>query len=569
MNWRVSGGTSVHAPADDVLGGVDPSTSEVTEESRPPSGLARPPLWAAMALCVASGLALASAFAPVNWWPMAVPAVSLFLVAVRGQSLRRGLLLGLIAGLAEFLPLIWWVHVIGPDAWLLLAIVESFYIAVLGGALALVVGRLPGWPLWSACLFVSEELVRDRWPLGGFTWGRLAFSQADTPFTSYASVAGAPLVTFVVALSGALVAFAYVALIGVLRTGGPSGRRAIAFAAPAVVAALLLPIAGSLIPRASSGRVVQVALVQGNVPHPGMHFLGRAEQVLDYHVKEANKLVADVKAGTLKQPQLVIWPENASDVDPFTNAHAYSEIQSTVSAIGVPTLVGAVLSGPGDRVTNAGLVWSPTTGPGARYVKRHLVPFGEYIPFRSLIGSWIKETNLVPQDFAPGHTPGALKLGPVTVGDVMCFEVAFDEQVRDSVTHGGQLIVVQTNNATYMGTSETKQQLAMSQLRAVEHGRSVVVAATSGISAVIAPDGRVVTQSRELTPAIIDQPVVERSSLTLADRVGALPEWIIGGVGIMIAGYAWLNANARLSARRTAHRTRAGDGPQRPREQAS
>ena len=116
------------------------------------------------------------------------------------------------------------------------------------------------------------------------------------------------------------------------------------------------------------------------------------------------------------------------------------------------------------------------------------------------------------------------------------------------MTHGGQLIVVQTNNATYMGTSETKQQLAMSQLRAVEHGRSVVVAATSGISAVIAPDGHVVTQSRELTPAIIDQPVIERSSLTLADHLGALPEWILGRAWCTRRRLAWLRRAPDLAA---------------------
>jgi apolipoprotein N-acyltransferase len=115
----------------------------------------------------------------------------------------------------------------------------------------------------------------------------------------------------------------------------------------------------------------------------------------------------------------------------------------------------------------------------------------------------------------------------------MCFEVAFDSNVRDSVTHGGQLIVVQTNNATYMHTAETRQQLAMSQLRAVEHGRSVVVAATSGISAVIAPNGHVVARTGELTPAIVDLPVVERSSLTLADHLGAGPEWVVGILGVL------------------------------------
>jgi apolipoprotein N-acyltransferase len=90
----------------------------------------------------------------------------------------------------------------------------------------------------------------------------------------------------------------------------------------------------------------------------------------------------------------------------------------------------------------------------------------------------------------------------------------------------------------------------MSQLRAVEHGRSVVVSATSGISAVISPDGHVVTQTAELTPAIIDQPVVERSSLTIADHLGAKPEWVLGTLGVLMAGFGWLTTRRAIRTRR-------------------
>ena len=150
---------------------------------------------------------------------------------------------------------------------------------------------------------------------------------------------------------------------------------------------------------------MQVALVQGNVPHPGMHFLGRAEQVLDYHVKEANLLAAQVKAGTL---EAAAAGDLARERIRRRPVHERRPTPDPDSGVGDrrPDARRRRPSGPGDRVTNAGLVWSPTTGPGQRYVKRHLVPFGEYIPFRGLIGSWIKETNLVPQDFAPGHTAG-------------------------------------------------------------------------------------------------------------------------------------------------------------------
>ncbi len=481
------------------------------------------------------GVALYAAFPPIGWWPIAIPAVAAITLACRGRGWRGGLLVGLAAGLAEFVPLVFWLHVVTPLAWLVLAVAQSLYLAALAAGLAILVGRLPGWQVWTACLWVGEELIRSRWPLGGFGWGRLAFSQADTPFTGYAAVAGAPLVTFAVALCAGLLASAIVVVASGVRTArGDGWSRAATF----TLAALAIPLVSSLIPRPSDGQPIQVAAVQGNVPQPGKHFLGRAEQVLDNHLAETAKLVADIKSGALPQPQIVLWPENASDVDPLHDPGVFAKIQAATQAVKAPILVGAVFDAGPDHVTNTGIVWSPTSGPGQSYTKRHLVPFGEYIPWRGFVSHLTKLTSLVPQNFLPGHSPGALDIGPTRIADVMCFEVAFDDAVRSGVTHGGRIIVVQTNNATYMGTAETKQQLAMSQLRAVEHGRSVVVASTSGISAVIAPDGHVVTRTGELTPAVIDLPVVARSHLTIADHLGATPEWalgILGGLAVIAA----------------------------------
>ncbi|MDQ1493593.1 MAG: apolipoprotein N-acyltransferase [Actinomycetota bacterium] len=504
--------------------------------------------WPAVGLAFAGGLGLDAAFAPLQWWPAAVPATAAIVLAVRGRSWRAGLLIGFAAGLGEFLPLLSWLHVVTPAAWIALALISSVYVAALGGALAVVVGKVPGWPAWVACLWVGEELVRDRWPLGGFSWGRLAFSQPNTPFTRFAALGGAPLVTFAVALAAALLAAAVWAVI----KAWPERlhRSAIARVVVTTLAVVGVPLIGLAVPRPTTGTAVQVAVIQGNVPRPGTHFLGEAEQVLDNHLAETAALTAKVRSGQLPQPQLVLWPENASDVDPFETPKAYAAIQAAASAIGVPILVGAVLQDGPDHASNTGIVWDPVTGPGQRYTKRHLVPFGEYIPFRGLISHLTNLTTLVPENFVPGHSVGTLQVGPATIADVMCFEVAFDEQVRDGVNHGGQVIVVQTNNATYMHTAETRQQLAMSQLRAIEHGRSVVIAATSGISAVIAPDGRVLARTSELTPAIIDMPVALRSDRTLADRLGAAPEWLFGILGMVSIVAALVSSRPRRNVDR-------------------
>ena len=249
--------------------------------------------------------------------------------------------------------------------------------------------------------------------------------------------------------------------------------------------------------------------------------------MLDNHVEATRELAADVRAGRLDAPDLVVWPENSSDIDPFEDPGAYAAIDGAVRDIGVPVLVGAVLQGPGDGLSNAGIVWDPETGPGERYVKRHPVPFGEYIPLRPLARRISDSVDLVPRDFVAGDEVGVLDVGPVRLGDVICFEVVYDDLVRDTVRDGGRLLVVQTNNATFGRSPQTEQQLAMSRLRAVEHGRAVVVAATSGISAVVRPDGSLAHRTQVFTRDVSVTEVALGDTSTPATRLGALPELVL------------------------------------------
>lgn len=456
-----------------------------------------------------------------------------------------GFLLGLVQGFVFFGVLVRWLSVVGTDAWVYLTLYCAFWIGVVG-AITAVVTRLRAWPVWAALAWVLQEAVRDRFPFGGFPWGRLAFAETDGPLASYAALAGAPLVTLATALLGTGLAFL------VLRVR--DGRRG----AVVVVATALavLALAGLLVPRPTAGEsdggpaTAVVAVVQGGVPDIGLGAFDQRRAVLDNHVAQTRLLAARVRAGEVPAPELVVWPENSSDLDPYADPSVAAEISRAVDEIGVPVLVGAVITDPADPayVLNVGIVWEPGTGPGERYAKTHPVPFGEYVPFRPLLSRLIDRFDRVPRDFAAGDRPGVLQLGPARIGDVICFEIAYDEVVRDVVTAGGRVITVQTNNATYATLGQADQQFAMSRLRAIEHGRAVLVAATSGISGVIAPDGSVVARLPELAAGSLVETVPLRDTLTVADRLGPWPEWLL--VALAVAGVV-LGARSGRGGRRT------------------
>jgi apolipoprotein N-acyltransferase len=501
--------------------------------------------WLPQLAALGLGLLLVPAFPPIGLWWLAPVSVAGFTLAARdaaAQRTARGLPRGAGAaawtgfwfGLGFCVPAFYWLTTIGTDAWILLSIVEALYFIPLGAATALT-GRLPGAAFWQAAAWVGEEAARDRWPLGGFSWGRLAFSQTDTVFTKLAALGGAPLVTFATALAGTVLAsFALTGYQAARRRGDRAGdradrgrvsRAAIAAAAGWVVLAVGLPATGWLVPiQTTAGKPVQLVAIQGNVPRSGLDWFGQASSVLNNHVAVTEQYAAEVAAGKAPQPAAVFWPEDSDDIDPYTDAFAAQEITQAAQAVHTQILIGTVVTVNATQDKNEGVVWDPKTGPGAVYVKQHLVPFGEYIPFRPLVTKFFSEESLVPVDDIPGSAPGVLTVGGVKIADVICFEVAFDDIVRDSVRGGGGVLVVQTNNADYGHTWQPAQQLAISQLRAVESGRPVMIAATSGISGYITPDGVIHQQTGQFTPAVVAADVTPRTGFTLADEVGAWPE---------------------------------------------
>jgi apolipoprotein N-acyltransferase len=469
----------------------------------------------------------------------AIPAFAGLVAAFRGLSRGRGALLGLATGMVFFLILLDWMRVLGPDAWVLLSLLCASFWAGTGALLPGLLSRR-WWVLTVPLLWVVVEGLRARIPWGGFPWGRLAHGQADTELVGWAVLGGPAMVTFAVGLAGTALLVAW----DVLR----SGRWRAAVGALLVIGALaVVPwlVRGADL-GGPGGPVQQMAVVQGNVPRLGLDFNAQRRAVLDNHVRATQELAREVAAGRAAQPVAVIWPENSSDIDPLRNADAAEQIDAAADAIGAPILVGGVVNNPEDprrddhpgTILNVSLVWDPVTGPGESYVKRHPVPFGEYLPFRDILSRFITRFDRVPRDFAPGDEVGFLTIGPVPIGIAICFEIAYDELVRDAVRAGGQVMVVQTNNATYGGTGQPEQQLAITRVQAVASGRTVLVAATSGISAVIGPDGRTTWLTEEFTTDSTVAAVPMRTGLTPAMRLDGLVELLalVVLVGLVLAG---------------------------------
>lgn len=486
-------------------------------------------------LTAVAGLLLWASFPPRELPWLAPLSFALFGLAVHGRRLRAGFGLGLVFGLAYMVPLLSWTGVdVGPLPWLALAAAEALLVSLAGLGIAYV-SRLPPWPLWAAGVWIADEALRARFPFGGFPWGKVAFGQPSGVFLPLASLGGTPLLGFAVVLCGFGLAALVLRVVSLRRSAVGGAHlvrdRAVVIAAVATVAPVIAGAAAApLVSNAAQDGTARVALIQGNVPRMGLDFNAQRRAVLDYHVRETMKLAAKITSGEVKRPDLVLWPENSSDIDPYVNQDAYDEISKAARAVGAPISVGAVVTAKDGTERNRLILWDPRTGPGAVYDKRHLQPFGEYMPYRGFFRIFSKDVDRAGE-FVPGDKAVAFDMAGTKIGNVTCYEAAFDDVVRDQVREGAQILSVPSNNATFERSQMTYQQLAMDRVRAVEHGRAVMVPVTSGISAVIRPDGSVAQHTGMFEADTLLADVPRRTSRTLATRVGAWPEALLVVLG--------------------------------------
>jgi len=408
-----------------------------------------------------AALLASAAFEPIGIWFLAILGFALFLRKL--QTSRNPILHSFIFGfILNAIVLHWTGKFVGSLPWLALAFLQALFFLPIGYS------HKKFNRVWlSAIVLLIMEEFRARAPFGGFGWTRVAFSQVDSP--------ALPLV----AIGGVSALSAFTIFIALLLSK-VNMRRTLTIGVFFIVA-ILLPN------NPQSINSVRAIAIQGNTPDVGLDFNSRAKAVFDLH-RDATREFATSKY------DLIVWPENAIDIDPRLNPDVAADIASLTEDIGAPLIAGVVQRN-GTNPENASIMYSVQGSSQSVYIKRGLTPFGEYIPMRSLAKLASPYAGRVV-DFKPGLQRVVHEINGSKIGPIICYEIINDALVRDMANNSSALIV-QTNSATFADTPQSRQQLAITRIRAVEHSRYILSVSTVGVSAFIDNNGRVLKETAE------------------------------------------------------------------------
>jgi apolipoprotein N-acyltransferase len=438
-------------------------------------------------LGTASGVLIARSVTYSDTWILLPIGIAVWWAGTHKRQLSDYLFFSFSLAIAFWFARINWVTLVGIDAYIALA----FLMSIIYGSFGYLMYKVRNLPLpfiSYGLIFISMEALTDYFPFGGFPWGKLAYDSADAPWANLMPYGSSPLVTAAVLLIAALM----IPSLGFLLQR--------AFSASLVFVISIAAFNLYLIDLDQSGKKesgkIDLAIIQGSVPRSGLLFNEQKMEVLKYHVKETDNLLES----TEKNYDAILWPENSIDVDPFRNKEAGSLVEDLVIKYKKPLISGAVVQ-KANGLSNSVLLWDPKDAKVIdSYEKNRLVPFGEYIPFRNLIGNYVNRFDLIPQDFVPGTSSKNLRVSNTLISPIICFEVAWNNSLIEQIKEGGQLISVHTNNATYAFSDQLEQQFMITRMRAMETGRDIVVTSTTGISAHISRNGDVLWASKEFVP---------------------------------------------------------------------
>jgi apolipoprotein N-acyltransferase len=429
-------------------------------------------------LSALSGLLLSAAFEPIAMWWFAPIALALAMYAL--EKSERKYLSVLSFALTFNLVLLHWTSIfVGSLPWIILATGLTLFYLPLVAVKHLGISFFP-------LIFIVLEEIRNHFPFQGFGWARIAYSQADAPYAKIAAHGGAVALSAITVLIG----------LSIYHLSQKNMKILILLPMVLVLVPINIQISGS----------TKALLIQGNVPQLGLDFNSRATEVFNNHVKKTQAAMQNEK-----KVDFILWPENAVDVDPFRNP----KIFETLNTFTTPLIVGAIVNR--DRqVLNTSILW--TKEKQNVYVKQHLTPFGEYIPLRSLAS---KISPLVDdvRDFSPGNESTIFTIGAAKIAPIICFEL-LDDQIMQDGAKSSNILAVQTNSATFGDSAESAQQLQITRVRAIEHLRNVLSVSTTGYSAVIDYNGKVLQKTQMGTPEHLYAEVGLISATSPRDRYG-------------------------------------------------
>lgn len=482
------------------------------------------PLGVDFLLAVGGGIAYTLSFPSHGWWPLAFLGIGMILFALIGQSSGTALLLGFAAGLSFWLTLVSWTSLyLGPAPWLALSTFEALFFMLGAWLIALAyrlvprawpsaLGRVGLLPVVVAGLWTAREAATNVWPYGGFAWGRAALSQSDSPLAGLTTWVGLSGLTFLMVWFSAFV-------IQCVREHGIRASTRAALTVAAAVALLAIPAW----PTHVDGHL-RIGAVQGNGP-AGYFQRAQPGDVLLSQMKASVPLFG-------KKVGLVVWPEGAVDLDPLSDPSAAAALDFVTQHFSAPLVTGTWTYSDG-KYYNSSLLWQPGAGPSAQYDKKHLVPFGEYVPNRAfwrLIAPSL--IDLLQRNETPGTRSNVFDIDGTRAGISICFDIADDSLLHEMVVGGAQVILAQTNNADFGRTEENVQQLAIARLRAIESGRALVNISTVGTSQIIGPDGRTITQLKAYRPGAMAASVPLATGTTPGVALGGQLELLCAGLGL-------------------------------------
>jgi len=457
---------------------------------------------------LAAGVLLALSLPPWGWWPLGIAGAGLLYWRLAGLRRRTRLWAGWWAGLGCYGPGLMWARSFNWYGALVLIMLEALFIAAAAALTPRQRGRAPAFVAASTL----TEAVRMTWPFGGLPLGGVFLGQARGPLVELARLGGPLLVTAGVWAGGVAVATVLSARGSRARSGAARGLVLLVGLAALVVAGTLAPDGGPAV------RTLRVAIVQGG----GRRGLDKAE------VSPATVFNAQVGAtfpliGVHPAPGLVLWPEDVISLAVPLAGSPQAAIMSRLARQLHTTLAAGVTEpAPGLAFRNEIVVWGPRGTIVAEFEKVHRVPFGEYVPYRSLI-SHLADLSGVPEDAVPGHASGLLRTAAGPLGTLVSFEVFYAGRSRTSVRAGAQLLIVPTNTSSYGTAQVPTQEVAADIVQAVETGRDVIQAAPTGYSTVVTQRGQVLQRSVLGRRQALRATVPLRRGFTPYDHLGDLP----------------------------------------------